>query len=122
MSRSRSFIELDDRLTAPLHGFDGADDYYARCSALGFAQRVTVPTLCLSADDDPFVAPGVTDRLRRVAPANLRIVHTARGGHVGFVGGTPWNAHYWFERLFASWMDRWAHAPAKAAENDVRAA
>lgn len=110
VSRSRSFIDLDNRLTSPLHGFADAGDYYARCSALGFVQRVTVPTLCLTAGDDPFVAPGVADRLRRVAPASLRIVHTAHGGHVGFVGGTPWSPHYWFERLFVAWMERWAHA------------
>ena len=38
--RAQSFHEFDDCLTAPLHGFAGADDYYRRSSSLPFlAQR-----------------------------------------------------------------------------------
>ena len=54
---SRTFWEFDDAANAPLHGFAGADDYYARASSIGFLSRVTTPTRCLSAEDDPFL-PG----------------------------------------------------------------
>ena len=53
--RALTFRQFDDAATAPLHGFTGADDYYARSSSLPCLSRITVPTLCLSALDDPFV-------------------------------------------------------------------
>ena len=60
--RAFTFREFDDAATAPLHGFAGADDYYARSSSLPFLERITVPTLCLSALDDPFVPPEAARR------------------------------------------------------------
>ena len=54
---ARTFWEFDDAANAPLHGFAGADDYYARASSIGYLPNVTTPTLCLSAEDDPFLPP-----------------------------------------------------------------
>ena len=60
--------------TAPLHGFADADDYYARSSSLSFLSRITVPTLCISALDDPFLPPEViaAGRTPRGHPEGLR--------------------------------------------------
>src|SRR5690606_41150539 len=52
---ARSFRDFDDAATAPIHGFDGAADYYARSSSTGFLPHIRVPTLLLHADDDPFL-------------------------------------------------------------------
>lgn len=92
--RARSVYEFDERLVAPRNGFTGADDYYARCSAIRFLPRIAVPTLVIHALDDPWI-PGAT--YRAVAWAeNRHLVPLlpARGGHVGFHGvGTrlPWH-------------------------------
>src|SRR5687768_9083883 len=53
--RASSFYEFDDAATAPLHGFAGADDYYARSSSAQFIEHIRRPTLLLHAADDPFV-------------------------------------------------------------------
>lgn len=118
LAASRRFLDLDRTLTAPLHGFASAEEYYARSSALGYLQRLRVPTLSLSSEDDPFVPPGVVERVRRVAPPELRVLSTPRGGHVGFVGGTPWAPVYWTESLFLTWFDRWVHA-VQTSSGDV---
>ena len=110
LARSKRFRDMDGALTAPLHGFASADEYYARCTSLGFLSRVRVPTLALAAEDDPFVAPGVIERVRRESPPDVRVVGTRHGGHVGFVSGTPWNPSYFTEQLFVSWFERWVHA------------
>ena len=102
----RTLWEFDDVLTAAVHGFDGAEDYYARSSALGFLGRIAVPTLLLSAEDDPFLPPEVLEEVRRVAEVNrcLTVEFHPRGGHVGFVGGrVPWRPDYYAERRTFEW-------------------
>jgi hypothetical protein len=97
----RTLYDFDDLLTGPVHGFTGADDYYARSSAIRFLQGVRVPTLLLSAVDDPFLPAAVLDEVRAIAAANpaLTVEFHAQGGHVGFVGGrVPWRPDYYAER------------------------
>ena len=103
--RSRNFREFDDAATAPLHGFADANDYYARSSSIHYVDRITTPTLSLSAEDDPFVPPGVLPRVRAVASPRLEVRTTECGGHVGFIGGNaPWRCEYWAEELLVRWL------------------
>ena len=98
---------FDDALTAPLHGFAGADAYYAESSAVGFLTRVAVPTYCLNAVDDPFFPPDAAARAAAVAASNtqLRFEVTKWGGHTGFVSGRwPWRPHYWAEEATLDWL------------------
>jgi predicted alpha/beta-fold hydrolase len=90
---ARSIYEFDDAVTAPVHGFANARDYYARSSAIRWLDRIRLPTLLLSAMDDPFLPPGVLGEVRDLARANdcLTVDFPARGGHVGFIAGRwPW--------------------------------
>ena len=43
--------------TAPHFGFESAADYYHRASALRVIDRIRVPALVITAEDDPFVPP-----------------------------------------------------------------
>ena len=103
--RAKSFREFDDVATAPLHGFADANDYYARSSSIHYISRITTPTLCISAEDDPFLPPEVLERVKAAASPSIEFVTTRHGGHVGFVGGTlPWRAEYWAEELVVDWL------------------
>ena len=100
LERSRSIYDFDDAVTAPVHGFSDAHDYYARSSSLGWLGTVAVPTLLLSAADDPFLPADVLEEVRHVIRTNpmLTAEFTAHGGHVGFVAGRlPWRAFYYAE-------------------------
>ena len=104
---AQTFFEFDDSLTAPLHGFAGADAYYAQSSAVGFLTRVAIPTYCLNAVDDPFYPPESVARAAVVAASNaqLRFEVTKWGGHTGFVSGRwPWRPHYWAEEATLDWL------------------
>ncbi len=86
MRRSSTLREYDDVVTAPLHGYIDCDDYWSRASSRPFLRGIRVPTLLLSARNDPFLGaecfPGrehVSDR--------VTLEYTRHGGHVGFVGG-----------------------------------
>jgi len=103
--RAKTFREFDDAATAPLHGFTNADDYYARSSSIHFLGRITVPTLCVSAADDPFLPPGVLPRVRAAASPAVTFIVTEHGGHVGFITGpAPWRAVYWAEERIVEWL------------------
>ena len=46
--RARTFRDFDDAATAPIHGFDGAADYYERCSSAAFLGRIRCPPCCFT--------------------------------------------------------------------------
>jgi predicted alpha/beta-fold hydrolase len=54
--RARTFWEFDDAVTAPLHGFLNAADYYSKSSSLGFLSGVRVSTLLFCALDGEFAS------------------------------------------------------------------
>ena len=100
LERARTLWDFDEHVTAPVHGFASAADYYARSSAIHFLPSIRVPTLLLSAADDPFLPHAVLDDVRTIAARNpaLTARFVRQGGHVGFVGGRlPWRPEYWAE-------------------------
>jgi predicted alpha/beta-fold hydrolase len=102
---ARTFAEFDRCVTAPLHGFASAEDYYERASAIRYLPRVATPTLCISAEDDPFFPRDGLARARAAAPPSVRFQVTAWGGHTGFVAGRwPWRPHYWAEEMAVAWL------------------
>jgi hypothetical protein len=109
MERVRTLYDFDDAVTAPVHGFADAHDYYTRSSSIHFLAGVRAPTLLLSAVDDPFLPPAVLDEVRTIAARNpaLTVEFVARGGHVGFVSGrVPWRPFYWGEWRACEFLSR----------------
>ena len=90
---ARTLREFDDALTAPLHGFADADDYYARSDARAFLARIRVPALLIQSRDDPISSPAAIPEAEVAANPHLVAAFAPGGGHVGFVEGTvPWRA------------------------------
>lgn len=107
LHRARTLFEFDDVVTAPVHGFEGAHDYYSRSSSLQYLSAIRVPTLLLSSSDDPFLPPEVFDDVAAVAPDNpfLLAELLRKGGHVGFVSGrSPMDTHYYHEERVVEFL------------------
>ncbi|NHH99588.1 hydrolase [Oceanimonas sp. MB9] len=98
-----SLREFDERITAPLHGFAGADDYYHRCSGLPRLADIVTPTLVLHAADDPFMTEAVIPEADVLPPA-ITYELSRHGGHVGFMQGAPWRPRYWLEQRIPDWL------------------
>ncbi len=88
VAAARTLYEFDDAFTAPLHGFAGTDDYWARASAKPHLHRIRIPALALNARNDPFVPA----RSLPQADAGITLWQPRHGGHVGFPAG-PFPGH-----------------------------
>jgi predicted alpha/beta-fold hydrolase len=100
----RNFEQFDELITAPLHGFRDAADYYARSSSRQFLSGILRPTLIIHAADDPFMTPDTVPGPSELS-AQVRLELSAHGGHAGFVAGSlPWTPVYWAEQRIVRYL------------------
>lgn len=103
MLRARNLYEFDNIVTAPLHGYRDTDDYWDRASAKHVLTDITVPTLVLNAQNDPFLP---AHHLPRAASRHVTLDYPAHGGHVGFaVGGLPGRINWLPQRMLGFLQD-----------------
>jgi hypothetical protein len=82
--RADSMYAFDDVVTAPLHGFEGTDDYWLRASSKPWLSGVAVPTLVLNARNDPFI-PAASLPSEDEVSSSVTLEQPEHGGHAGFV-------------------------------------
>ena len=92
-----TFHEFDTLITAPLHGFKDAHDYYKQTSARDHLKKINTPTLIVHAKDDPFAPRDVIPTSEKLSPTvNLELQE--HGGHVGFIANKGMmSPDYWLE-------------------------
>jgi predicted alpha/beta-fold hydrolase len=86
MLAARDLYEFDNIVTAPLHGYRDTDDYWHRASAKHVLADITLPTLVLNAQNDPFMP---AQYLPQQASPRVTLEYPQHGGHVGFATA-PW--------------------------------
>jgi uncharacterized protein len=95
----RSVRAFDEAYTAPHFGFRDASDYYHRASAMRVIDRIRVPALVITADDDPFVPSAPFHDPRVQSNPHLQVIVTKDGGHCGFITEPEHGDDgYWAER------------------------
>ena len=95
----RTVRQFDEVFTAPHFGFASAEDYYHRASAMRVIDRISVPSLIVTAQDDPFVPAEPFGNPDLTGNPRIRLVLTEHGGHCGFLEAAS-NGYdgYWAER------------------------
>ncbi|MEX0617841.1 MAG: alpha/beta fold hydrolase [Pseudohongiellaceae bacterium] len=83
LRRLTSIWQFDDGVTAPLHGFGSAKDYYDKSSSLGYLEGIEIPTLLIQSRDDPLI-PALSLPQPGCLNDNVKLELSDRGGHVGF--------------------------------------
>ena len=81
----RTIYEIDDKITAPSFGFEGADHYYATQSAQNFLDRIRVPALLIQSKDDTYIPFEVFGHPAIGSNPFVRLLATEHGGHLGFL-------------------------------------
>lgn len=99
----RTFWDFDGRVTAPLHGFLSAEDYYRRASSRYYLGEIRTPTLIIQAADDPFVFAHILPEASELSDCT-EFELLAKGGHVGFVEGSLKHPSYYLERRIPQWL------------------
>lgn len=99
-----SLRQFDDTVTAPLHGFADAADYYQRCSGLGKLAQVQTPLRVIHAADDPFMTAAVIPT--QPLPAHIEYHLTQYGGHVGFISGSWREPTFWLDQTVPAWFQK----------------
>ncbi|MBN8651686.1 MAG: alpha/beta fold hydrolase [Cytophagales bacterium] len=79
-----TFREFDTRYTAPLHGFNDANDFYTRASCGSYLENIQIPTLLVNAENDPFLPEACYPVELAHNHTHLHLEIPKRGGHVGF--------------------------------------
>jgi predicted alpha/beta-fold hydrolase len=118
--RAPTIRAFDDAATAPLHGFHDAAAYYAACSSAHFIEGIRVPTLVLHSLDDPFLPSGAVPRAAFEANPAVVPVLLARGGHVGFLEGSPWRPRLWGDEEGARFLAETLRAGPSPGGADLR--
>ena len=100
VSRVSNIWEFDDQITAPLHGFESANDYYKRCSSIKFLPEISASTLLIQSYDDPLVPPVALPEAGMVSESTVMEL-SPKGGHVGFVSAQNSN---WLEHRILKFL------------------
>lgn len=103
IKRVTKLMEFDDLITAPLHGFKDAQDYYQRCSGIRRLKEIRLPTQIIHAKDDPFMTPDVIPKF--VLPDNIDYRLFDQGGHVGFLTGSAIKPRFWLEEALPAYYE-----------------
>jgi uncharacterized protein len=108
---------FDEAYTAPYHGFRDAADYYHRASALRVLDRIRIPALIITAEDDPFVPDRPFRGPEVSGNPNITLVITKHGGHCAYLErpGEGYDG-YWAEREIMRFAS--AHAGAAVSGSD----
>ncbi|MEC5161570.1 MULTISPECIES: YheT family hydrolase [unclassified Janthinobacterium] len=104
---------FDTVVTAPLHGYRSADDYWDRASAKHVLDDITVPTLVLNAQNDPFLPARY---LPRHASRQVLLEYPRHGGHAGFTAGRPPGHLDWLPGRLLHFLE---HGAASGARGDA---
>ena len=120
LHKLKTFRDFDQHVTAPLHGFEGADDYYQQCSAMDQLTRIMTPTLILHAKDDPFMNEHVVPTEQQLSPM-IRFELSDNGGHVGFLQGTPLQPTTWLHQRIPEYLSDYLDQEHPAQEQQKTA-
>ena len=103
----RTVREFDEEYTAPHFGFLNAEDYYYRASAMRVIDRVRVPALIITSEDDPFVPSAPFRDARVTGNRYITLELCQHGGHCGFVGEPrAEDDGYWAEDAIVDFVTR----------------
>lgn len=105
IDKFKTFWELDNAYTAPIHGFSSAKDYYAKSSSREYLKDITTNTLIIYSLDDPFMTPKILPKKSEVSKRVKLEIHRY-GGHVGFISGNIFTPKYWLEDRIINYFEQ----------------
>jgi uncharacterized protein len=103
LSAVKTIWEFDDRFTAPLFGFGTAARYYQTQSSVNFLSKIHIPTLLITAQDDPLVPFEIYKSPIIAANPALTLLSPKHGGHLGFLSRR--RPRFWLDEVILNWLE-----------------
>ena len=100
----RTVREFDDAITAPQFGYRDAQEYYEAAGAKRVVDKIRVPSLLITAQDDPFVPYEATQASGAEQNPAIQFIAPAHGGHCGFISGKSGSGRFWAEQQVAEFF------------------
>lgn len=97
LQSSTDFEMFDNLYTAPANGFSDAQEYWEKCSSVGFLEHIRIPTLLINALDDPFLSSSCYPTITAKNNENLFLEMPKNGGHLGFLSPKAFRGQNWLE-------------------------
>ncbi len=98
--------EYDELITAPLYGFDDADDYYRKTSCRLFLKGITNKTVIIHSKDDPFMSSNAIPKQAELSKTT-QLELSEKGGHLGFINGDDkLRPIYWLPQRLIQYLDK----------------
>lgn len=104
LKKVRTIYDFDDYYTARLFGFGTADNYYRTQSSNQYLEKIRVPTLVVTAKDDPLVPFSVYAHPAFRENPYLRLVAVDHGGHLGFIARKQ--PRFWLDGVVLEWLEK----------------
>jgi len=101
----RTVREFDDKITGPQFGYKDAEEYYQDAGAKRVLAELTVPTLVLTAKDDPFVPYGAFLRAGVERCGAMKFLAPEQGGHCGFISKCEGAERFWAEERIVEFVE-----------------
>lgn len=102
LEKWNDFRLFDDNVTAPLHGFASAAEYYRLSSSRQFLKSIAVQTLILHALDDPFMSEDTVPTAEELSD-QVELELSQKGGHVGFIAN---GGQFWLEQRIVDYLKK----------------
>lgn len=95
-NRIKVWRDFDNFFSAPMSGYENAEDFYQKGSAVNYLEKINIPVLICNAQNDPILTPLCSPRTIAEHHHCVFLETPKTGGHVGFA--LPREKEY-------SWMD-----------------
>ena len=101
----RTLLDFDEAYTAPDGGYRDAADYYEQAGSRHVLGAIAVPTLILTAQDDPFIPYRIFDVPAVRTNPRVRLEASPYGGHCGFIQRpSDGQDRYWAENRLVEFI------------------
>jgi len=94
---AKNFNDFDNAFTAPVFGYKNALDYWHKNSSKPFIPEIRIPTLLITAKDDPFLSETCYPVKEAKENSSFYLELNRFGGHVGFNVHPAGKKNTWME-------------------------
>jgi predicted alpha/beta-fold hydrolase len=115
---TKSFWDLDEKVTAPINGFPDALTYYQSSSCKSWLKHITTNTLIIHAQDDPLIPSDSYPSCDKLSK-KIRFEISRHGGHVGFIGGSISQPEFWLDQRILKFFTEQKNTPHSSKLNKV---